>query len=199
MKNHRVSEQLILNAIDQGKQFFELPLEEKMKESKYSRAISQLLMLENRLTFINQLTLKATARCLVKMLIQKTAETYMRALTWAGKMNNPPIGKARWRVWTCGLQGFPVSKNLSSRISGCFVFVKTGDESNWGLCSRAVVKLGLQLFPLFALALDLPEDFFTDKVHTSSGFMPFTYNVASRQRGLQPLCAFFTIHLKRGL
>jgi len=69
-----------------------------MKESKYSRAISQLLMLENRLTFINQLTLKATARCLVKMLIQKTAETYMRALTWAGKMNNPPIGKARWRV-----------------------------------------------------------------------------------------------------
>ena len=26
------------------------------------------------------------------------------------------------------------------------------------------VKLGLSMFPLFALALDLPEDFFNDKV-----------------------------------
>jgi len=30
--------------------------------------------------------------------------------------------------------------------------------------SEAVVALGQALFPLFALALDLPEDFFVDKV-----------------------------------
>lgn len=30
--------------------------------------------------------------------------------------------------------------------------------------SHAAVKLGLSMFPLFALALNLPEDFFADKV-----------------------------------
>lgn len=30
--------------------------------------------------------------------------------------------------------------------------------------SHAAVNLGKMLFPLFALALNLPEDFFTDKV-----------------------------------
>ena len=30
--------------------------------------------------------------------------------------------------------------------------------------SHATVKLGLALFPLFALALDMPENFFEDKV-----------------------------------
>lgn len=31
--------------------------------------------------------------------------------------------------------------------------------------SHAAVALGKKLFPLFALALDLPEDFFDDKVY----------------------------------
>ena len=31
-------------------------------------------------------------------------------------------------------------------------------------CSHAAVKLGRSLFPLFALALNLPENFFDDKV-----------------------------------
>ncbi|KAG8214680.1 hypothetical protein J3R82DRAFT_9758 [Butyriboletus roseoflavus] len=30
-------------------------------------------------------------------------------------------------------------------------------------CSHAAVKLGQSLFPLFAVALDLPENFFDDK------------------------------------
>ncbi len=34
-----------------------------------------------------------------------------------------------------------------------------------GFCSHAAVELGRKLFPLFALALDLSEDFFEDKVH----------------------------------
>ena len=35
--------------------------------------------------------------------------------------------------------------------------------------SHAVVKLGKMLFPLFALALDLPENFFEDKVRPEAG------------------------------
>ncbi len=33
-----------------------------------------------------------------------------------------------------------------------------------GCFSHAAVSLGKNLFPLFALALDLPENFFEDKV-----------------------------------
>jgi len=36
-------------------------------------------------------------------------------------------------------------------------------------CSHAAVNLGRSLFPLFALALNLPENFFDDKVS------PFAY------------------------
>ena len=47
-------------------------------------------------------------------------------------------------------------------MSGAFV-----DEARKWLTgsssSHATVKLGLALFPLFALALDMPEDFFADK------------------------------------
>lgn len=35
------------------------------------------------------------------------------------------------------------------------------------LRSHAAVELGKKLFPLFALALNLPEDFFDDKVRDS--------------------------------
>lgn len=36
--------------------------------------------------------------------------------------------------------------------------------------SHAAVALGKRLFPLFALALDLPEDFFADKVNLPLDF-----------------------------
>lgn len=36
------------------------------------------------------------------------------------------------------------------------------------LYSQSVVDLGLKLFPAFALALNLPENFFADKVHLNS-------------------------------
>lgn len=34
--------------------------------------------------------------------------------------------------------------------------------------SHAAVELGKQLFPLFAVALDLPEDYFADKVRRNA-------------------------------
>jgi|ERR1700691_4359623 isopenicillin N synthase-like dioxygenase len=39
------------------------------------------------------------------------------------------------------------------------------------LNSHAVVRLGLSLFPLFALALDLPENFFDDKTTKPAAIM----------------------------
>ena len=37
--------------------------------------------------------------------------------------------------------------------------------------SHAAVRLGQYLFPLFALALDLPEDFFSDKVSGRNSYV----------------------------
>ena len=39
------------------------------------------------------------------------------------------------------------------------------------LPSHAAVRLGQYLFPLFALALDLPEDFFSDKVGRRNSYI----------------------------
>ena len=39
------------------------------------------------------------------------------------------------------------------------------------MTSHAAVRLGRNLFPLFAAALDLPEDFFDDKTKHSAALM----------------------------
>ena len=47
------------------------------------------------------------------------------------------------------------------------VHVSNTSESSLGVwtdVSSAILRLGQSLFPLFALALDLPENFFDDKV-----------------------------------
>ncbi len=56
------------------------------------------------------------------------------------------------------------------------------------VCSHAAVQLGKSLFPLFALALDLPEDFFVDKVcHLHSVVTVFHFILYVRQKILQRL------------
>ena len=61
--------------------------------------------------------------------------------------------------------------------------------------SHAAVKLGQSLFPLFALALDLPENFFDNKVlflhPVQSGYAYLTEYGRLRSRLLS--CAFSTI------
>jgi hypothetical protein len=52
-----------------------------------------------------------------------------------------------------------VEEYLSGLLVGPMARCSDGTDS-----SSAVLQLGQSLFPLFALALDLPEDFFDDKV-----------------------------------
>ena len=40
-------------------------------------------------------------------------------------------------------------------------------EFHLHICSNAAVRFGKKLFPLFAIALDLPEDWFGDKVRAA--------------------------------
>lgn len=44
-------------------------------------------------------------------------------------------------------------------------------KSTDDFCSHAAVELGRKLFPLFALALDLDDDFFEDKTKSSAANM----------------------------
>ena len=62
--------------------------------------------------------------------------------------------------------------------------------------SHAAVQLGRSLFPLFALALDLPENFFDDKVTTETSSSSRWYSVPysrPRPRNLLRSCDCFTI------
>jgi isopenicillin N synthase-like dioxygenase len=62
-----------------------------------------------------------------------------------------------------GRKNFPPSVKLLSATSGVLPIYRNDIDTNFPF-SHAAVALGKQLFPLFALALDLHEDFFSDKV-----------------------------------
>ena len=95
----------------------------------------------------------------------------MKALIWVGKnLARAPFGR-RWRTvrWLAKISGLMTPSSLvsdkrfsnTSKLFFCSYF-SCGLMIN--LPSHAAVRLGQYLFPLFALALDLPEDFFSDKV-----------------------------------
>lgn len=64
---------------------------------------------------------------------------------------------------------------------------------------HAAVQLGKSLFPLFALALDLPEDFFDDKVNIYLCFYRGGRNVFYRRATPLRSCACYTIRHNLGL
>jgi hypothetical protein len=79
----------------------------------------------------------------------------------------------------------------------CLALILRGIHSNeYG--SHAAIGLGKLLFPLFALALNIPENFFDDKVRRSTFFCTSLNSLFTRQRTRQRSCVFFTIPLKLG-
>ena len=65
--------------------------------------------------------------------------------------------------------------------------------------SHAAVDLGRKLFPLFALALDLPENYFNDKVLMGIAVchQTLTAFIHPRHKTRLRSCVFCIIHLKR--
>ena len=70
---------------------------------------------------------------------------------------------AQWRVQTSGPMDSRISDKLSSSTSQP-KFFPPPSRLLFTHPSHAAVGVGRFLFPIFALALDLPEDFFGDKV-----------------------------------
>lgn len=107
-----------------------------------------------------------------KTLTQKIEETYTKATRSDGKKRTEIVGLDKEMVLCqdrmCGLLiclsfGLPhwniseLECNFSLHLL-CLIYY------GFLLVSHAAVKLGQTLFPLFALALDLPENFFDNKV-----------------------------------
>ncbi|KAL7279630.1 hypothetical protein ACG7TL_006036 [Trametes sanguinea] len=139
VKNHGISEEIIEKALSESKEFFSLPLEKKMELD-----------------------------------IRKTSN--FKGFNPVLSSNNDPLNRGDLH------EGFEFGwEELQAReydekraandgvMAGANVWptdVPGFRESTLGYY-HAAVNLGRKLFPLFALALDLPEDFFDDKARAT--------------------------------
>jgi hypothetical protein len=118
-------------------------------------------------TYIRVPTSRVTLRYLEKIPIQKTEAIFMNALTLGQR--SILLQTALWAVQMFGLpkRQYPGSKKQCSSTSAS-KNIHSGTRSTYKIIiSREVIELGLRLFPAFALALNLPEDFFADKVRNT--------------------------------
>ncbi|KAI0770560.1 Clavaminate synthase-like protein [Fomes fomentarius] len=145
VKNHGIPEETICDAVDAAKRFFALPLSSKM-------AID----------------------------IHKSAN-FKGYTALLGENTNPENRGDLHEGFDIGWEESTVGGGASRADDGAM----TGDNA-WpsGLPNfreavldyyHAAVRLGQALFPLFALALDLPEDFFADKTTKPAAIMRLLY------------------------
>ncbi|KAJ3988345.1 Clavaminate synthase-like protein [Lentinula detonsa] len=140
--NHGVPEDIITDAVEAGKKFFAQPISSKMDLDIHK------------------------------------AKNFKGYTALLGE-NTDPTGRGDLH------EGFDIgweepSRSISKDISSCDDSVMSGTNVWPGLPGfkepvlsyyHSIVQLGLRLFPLFALALDLPENFFEDKTTKPAAIM----------------------------
>ncbi|KAF8627376.1 hypothetical protein AX17_006191 [Amanita inopinata Kibby_2008] len=135
VKNHGIPEDVIDGAIDMAKRFYSLPLEAKMK-------------IENK----------------------KTANFKGYAPLLSGN-NNPnndgDLHEGFQFGWEELFDSVTRTEDIDGAMSGANVWPTEIPNFREAVLRyyHAAVQLGKSLFPIFALALELPEDFFEDKAH----------------------------------
>ncbi|KAF5360410.1 hypothetical protein D9756_004930 [Leucocoprinus leucothites] len=161
VKNHGIPERIINETLEKGKDFFELPLETKM-------------IIENKKT--------------------PNFKGYSPLLSG----NNDPYGAGDMQEgFEFGWEAIDRTSEARSEdgvMAGANVWPSEEDVPGFREAAlhyyHTAVKLGKTLFPLFALALDLPETFFDDKTRHSAALMkllhypPQTGPVDERKPGL---------------
>ncbi|KAF5314852.1 hypothetical protein D9619_007265 [Psilocybe cf. subviscida] len=142
VKNHGIDAELPLHALEQAKAFFALPLDRKME-------------IENKKS--------------------PNFKGYSPLLSG----NNNPLGRGDvqegfefgWEDPT----GHGIDKSADGVMHGSNVWPSEGDVPHFHedviQYYFAAVDLGKALFPIFALALNLPEDYFEDKTRYSAALM----------------------------
>ncbi|KAH9850158.1 Clavaminate synthase-like protein [Lenzites betulinus] len=142
VKNHGISGDIIDNALDASKDFFSLPLERKME---------------------------------IDIRKASNFKGYNPVLS----SNNDPLNRGDLHEgFEFGWEELNPRLNDEKRASdgvmaGANVWPPDLPGFRESVLSyyHAAVKLGQKLFPLFALALDLPEDFFADKTKNAAALM----------------------------
>ncbi|PBK67249.1 Clavaminate synthase-like protein [Armillaria solidipes] len=138
--NHGISETIIQEAVDRSKDFFSLPLEDKM-------------MIEN-----------------------KKSPNFKGYSPLLSGNNDPDNDGDLQEGFEFGLEQIAQGQDNSSDegvMAGANVWPSQLPEFRRAALQyyNAAVNLGKKLFPLFALALDLPENFFEDKTRHSAALM----------------------------
>ncbi|KAJ3936024.1 MAG: hypothetical protein NXY57DRAFT_886725 [Lentinula lateritia] len=144
VKNHGIPEDTIANAVEAGKKFFKLPISSKMDLDIHK------------------------------------AKNYKGYTALLGE-NTDPTGRGDLHEgfdigWEERESSRSISKDILSRddsgMSGTNVWPNlSGFKEPVLSYYHSVVQLGLKLFPILALALDLPENFFEDKTTKPAAIM----------------------------
>ncbi|KAK0449455.1 2OG-Fe(II) oxygenase [Armillaria borealis] len=144
--NHGISETIIQEAVDRSKDFFSLPLEDKMMASR-------IVQIEN-----------------------KKSPNFKGYSPLLSGNNDPDNDGDLQEGFEFGLEQIAQGQDDSSDegvMAGANVWPSQLPEFRRAALQyyHAAVNLGKKLFPLFALALDLPENFFEDKTRHSAALM----------------------------
>ncbi|KDN45868.1 hypothetical protein RSAG8_04701, partial [Rhizoctonia solani AG-8 WAC10335] len=145
VKNHGIDETVIASAVDAARRLHDLPLEEKMK----------LLVVFTRL-YLSLNIVKLVFTCLLKGYYPKGQRGRVHESFELRPEIDPPSNTSASTLWPSEdiLPGFREAA------------LKYYDEVN---------GLGLKLFEAFALALNMPENFFADKVNSAAADMRLSH------------------------
>ncbi|KAJ3801969.1 hypothetical protein GGU11DRAFT_122882 [Lentinula aff. detonsa] len=166
--NHGVPEDIITDAVEAGKKFFAQPISSKM-DVRFCPSIPSIFRVK---------VASCTYFTPISQLDIHKAKNFKGYTALLGE-NTDPTGRGDLH------EGFDIgweepSRSISKDISSCDDSVMSGTNVWPGLPGfkqpvlsyyHSIVQLGLRLFPLFALALDLPENFFEDKTTKPAAIM----------------------------
>jgi isopenicillin N synthase-like dioxygenase len=171
VKNHGIPAAVIENTLQMAREFFSLTDAEKMDVRALRKSYSSKnLMHWDRSRTRNLLASRVIILYSAQTMTLMEQVTCMKALNldgnlWMGTLQKLvlvliPVGS--WRARTLGQVRFLDSERRFLNISTSpFISLKLKLKL---FHSHAAVEVGKRLFPLFALALELPNDFFDEKV-----------------------------------
>ncbi|ESK84794.1 2og-fe oxygenase [Moniliophthora roreri MCA 2997] len=160
VKNHGVPEVNISNVLDRAKEFFDLPMESKMKGGS-----------------VFQRKTRANAYALPGQIENKTTPNfkgYSPLLSGNNDPNNKGDLQEGFEFGWENLDGVADSSRKDDGImTGANVWPSELPDFRAAALQyyHSLVDLGKLLFPIFALALNIEENFFEDKIRNSAALM----------------------------
>ena len=172
VKNHGIMEEYISGSVESAKKFFELPAD--VKSQVFSFISDEVIIKHPNIVSLQSMT--AGNRQILKVMSPFLAKTTTRRIVVISTKALISAMKT-WTLkpWSFLGQKVPCQERTFGLLkyrgfdSKCWTTSKHLSLLSWTLWSylinsHAAIALGKSLFPLFALALDLPENFFDDKV-----------------------------------